>query len=247
MQRLYRALLALFLLGAASTASAQLSVPSGASFALGGGSLDLAGSDLQIGGLFSLASGSVQHAANVTIGAGGTLDGGSGPISLFGNWSDSGTFLPGSGNVDFVDGGAQSQIDGNTSFANLSFVTATGKNYLFAVGTTQTIANLLTITGTAAQPIQFRSTAAGQVANINLLAGGSQNIAHVGVSDVHATGQHLASSLSNEGGSGNATGWFAAIITQTAVPAFALSPSGMLLFGFALLLAAWSTMRHRFE
>lgn len=183
-----RALFALASLCIASTATAQLTVPAGSSFALGGGNLDLAGSALQIGGLLSVGSGGILNATNVAIAAGGTLDGGSGQIALSGDWSNAGNFLPGSGSVNFVDGGVPSQIGGSTGFANLSFVTASGKNYVFAAGSTQTIAGLLTIAGTAAQPIQFRSSAAGQVANINLLTSGSQSIVHVGVSDVHATG-----------------------------------------------------------
>lgn len=245
--KLARVAFALVFLCAASTAAAQLSVPAGGSFALNGGTLNLAGTDLQVSGLFSLAGGSVLNAANMAIGAGGTLDGGSGLITLSGNWSDMGTFTPGSSTVDFVDGAASSQITGNTSFANLSFVSTTGKNYIFGTGMTQTISGLLTITGVTGTPIQFRSSAAGQVANINLLAGGSQNIAHVGVSDVYATGQHLAANLTNEGGSGNATGWFAAIVQGIAIPATALSPLGMLLFALALFASAGLMRRHRFE
>ncbi|HEX7915935.1 hypothetical protein [Rudaea sp.] len=242
-----RALFALASLCIASTATAQLVVPAGSSFALGGGDVDLASSGVQVGGLLSVAGGRILDAANVAILAGGTLDGGSGQIVLSGDWSNAGNFIPGSGSVNFVDGGAPSQIGGSTGFANLSFVTASGKNYVFAAGSTQTIAGLLTIAGTAAQPIQFRSSAAGQVANINLLAGGSQSIVHVGVSDVHATGQHLAPNLSNEGGSGNATGWFAAIVAQTAIPATALSPIGLLLFALALLAVVWHSRRYRFN
>ena len=243
----HRALLALALMCSASTAFAQVSVPAGSSFALGGGTLDLAGSALQVGGLFSLASGKIDNATNIGILAGGTLDGGSGQILLSGNWTNAGSFLGGSSTVDFLDPGSASQIGGDSSFANLSFVSSTGKSYVFAAGSTQTIAGLLTISGVSGLPIQFHSSAAGQVANLNLLAGGSQNIGHVGVSDVHATGQHLAPSLSNEGGSGNATGWFAAIVPTIAVPADMLSPIGLLLFALAMFAGAWLTRRQQLE
>ncbi|MBN8887626.1 MAG: hypothetical protein J0I77_18015 [Rudaea sp.] len=238
MEKIRQALLVFVLLCAASTASAQVVVPAGGSLALGGGSLNLSGSSLQISGLLSLAGGSLANVANLIIGAGGTLDAGSGQITVKGDWSNSGNFLAGSSSVNFVDGVASSQILGNTGFANVSFLSATGKSYLFAAGTTQTIAGLLTIGGVAGLPIQFRSTAAGQAANINLLSGGSQSITHVGVSDVHAVGQQLAPNQTNEGGSGNATGWFAAVINNTAIPANALSPLGMLLFGLAMLAGA---------
>ena len=55
---------------------------------------------------------------------------------------------------------------------------------------------------------------------------------------MHAVGQQLAPNQTNEGGSGNATGWFAAVINNTAIPANALSPLGMLLFGQAMLAGA---------
>lgn len=233
------------LLCLASTAGAQLVIPASGSLALNGGSLGLAGTGLQIGGLLSLGSGQINNAGSIGILAGGTLDAGSGLITLSGDWSNAGNFLAGSSSVNFVDGAASSLIAGNTTFANLSFISTVGKNYLFTVGTTQTISGLLTIVGSAALPIQFHSTSAGQAANINLLAGGTQNIAHVGVSDVHATGQQLAPNLTNEGGTGNALGWFAAVVVQNAVPAATLSLPGMLLFGFALLAVVWHSRRYR--
>ncbi|HSN00126.1 MAG TPA: hypothetical protein VLS52_03840, partial [Rudaea sp.] len=77
--------------------------------------------------------------------------------------------------------------------------------------------------------------------NINLLPGGSQNIQYVGVSDVHATGQHLAANQTNDGGTGNATGWFGSAIAGNTVPTPALSWIG--LFLLALLLATIAVTR----
>jgi hypothetical protein len=233
----------LFLFAAlASPAFAQVVVPTGAAFSLGGGSLDLGNTSLQVGGSFAIGSGSVQNADSVAILSGGNLDGGSGALTLFGDWSNAGTFSAGTGTVNFVDGGiAQSNISGNSTFDNVSFVSATGKNYVFAVGTTQSISGLLTILGTSTQGIQFRSSTAGQVANIDLLAGGTQNIQYVGVSDVHAIGQHLAINQTNDGGTGNATGWFGSAAAGNTVPTPTLSWIGLLLL--ALLLAMFSASR----
>ena len=229
----------LFLLAALATpALAQVDVPTGATFSLGGGSLDLGNTSLQVGGSFVVGSGSAQNVDSVSILSGGTLDGGSGTVNLFGDWANAGTFTAGTGTVDFVDGGiAQSNVSGNSTFANVGFVSATGKNYVFAIGTTQSVSGLLTIQGTATQGIQFKSSSAGQVANINLLPGGSQSIQYVGVSDVHATGQHLAASQPNDGGTGNAIGWFGAGVNGggNTVPTPALSEIGLLLL--ALLMA----------
>ncbi len=190
-------------------ASAQVSVPATSVFSLNGGVIDLAGANLQVSGAFGIGGGAVHNAANVVIAAGGNLDGGSGTLTLFGDWSDLGTFTAGSSQVDFVDGGqVQSSLSGNTTFANLSFVSTIGKAYSLQVGTTQTIQNQLQILGTSSNGIQIKSSSTGQVAFINLLASGSQSIDFVGVSNVHAIGQHLAPTLTNDGGSGDAIGWF---------------------------------------
>ena len=227
-------------------ALAQVVVPTGAAFSLGGGSIDLGNTSLQVGGSFAVGSGSVQNADSVSILTGGSLDGGSGSVTLFGDWSNTGTFSAGTGTVNFVDGGiAQSNVSGNSTFDNVGFVSATGKNYVFAVGTTQSVSGLLTILGTSTQGIQFRSSTAGQVANIDLLAGGSQNIDFVGVSDVHATGQPLAPTKTNDGGTGNATGWFGSAAAGNTVSTPTLSWTGLLLL--ALLLGMVAAARRNEE
>lgn len=236
----------LLLAAVAAPAFAQVVVPAGAAFALGGGSIDFGNTSLQVGGNFALGSGSAANVDNVSILAGGALDGGSGVLTLFGDWSNAGTFTAGTGSVNFIDDGiAQSNISGNSTFDNVSFVSATGKNYVFAVGTTQSISGSLTILGSSTQGIQFRSSTAGQVANIDLLAGGTQSIQYVGVSDVHATGQHLAPNLTNDGGTGNAVGWFGAAAAANTVPTPTLSWIGLLLL--ALLLATIAATRRNEE
>jgi len=225
-------------------ALAQILVPAGSSLSLNGGSLDLAGTGLTIAGTFATGSVGVNGANNIDILAGATLDGGSGYLRLSGDWSNAGTFNPAGGTVFFVDGAASSSnVSGSSVFNNLSFISASGKSYVFAVGSTQTIDSALTIGGAASAGIQFKSSIAGQVANINLLPAGAQNISYVGVSDVHATGQHLAPTLSNDGGTGNATGWFgsgippgggAAIVPAPALSASALALSILLIAGLGL-------------
>ncbi len=140
------------------------------SWSVGGGTLDLGCTDLIVAGTLEIGNGQVLNARNVTIQSGGFVDGGSGAIELGGNWSNNGGFLAGIGEVRFRDlcALASATISGNSSFANVRFVTATGKNYVFAAGSVQTITGLLEITGTTPQPIQFRSSAPGQVATINL-------------------------------------------------------------------------------
>lgn len=237
------------LLFSAAPLMAQVVVPASAGFSLNGGSIDLAGSSLQVAGTFDLGAGAIQNAANIGILAGGSINGGSGTITLFGDFSNLGSFTAGTGHVNFVDGAlALSNITGNTTFANLSFVSLTGKSYAFGVGSTQSIQNQLQILGTSSFGIQIKSSIPGQVAFINLLAGGTQDINYVGVSNVHATGIHLAPTLTNDGGTGDSTGWFAqgGSGTDPAIPIPTLSFGMLLLLAFAFSGIAFTTLRRSF-
>lgn len=230
------ALLAAF---AGSCLGSGITVPAGAKLDLAGGQLALADGDLTLGGDLQLDAGSVLDARNFQINGSGTAALGSGNITLFGDWSNAGTVNAGSSQVHFVDGGlATSGVLGATTFASVSFVSATGKRYFFASGSTQTVAGALVVQGTQAAPIQFDVTNPGSVARLKLLASGSQAIQHVGVSDVHATGQHLAPNQVNEGGRGNDTGWFRALLSPS-VPVPGLTPWSALLLLLGLGLLAW--------
>lgn len=230
-------------------AAADYSVPANAVISLNGGTLDLGCTDLIVAGTLQLGSGQVVNARNVTLQAGGVLDGGSGTLQLGGDWSNSGSFLPGTGTVRFLDlcAIASATISGSSTFANARFVTSIGKNYVFAVGSTQTITGLLEITGTASHPIQFRSSVPGQVAFINLAAAGVQQIVHVGVTDVWATGQFLAPGQHNEGGGGNAKRWFGSLTPPTGevIPVPALSKLMHGVIAGILALAAAAGLRRR--
>ena len=210
---------------------------------LNGGTLDLACTDLIVAGTLQLGSGHVLNARNIIIQPGGVLDAESGTIELGGNWSNNGGFLAGTSTVRFRDlcGLASATISDNSSFANARFVTSSGKNYVFAAGSVQRITHLLDITGTTQQPIQFRSSAPGQVASINLTGTGTQQIVHVGVTDVWATGQHLAPYQSNEGGGGNAFNWFGAPLGVDESPTLPIPTlDDMALLALAALLAGFA-------
>lgn len=193
-----------------TSAHADLTVPAGSQLSLGPGVVDLACTDLVVAGTLQVNGGALKNVRNVNIQSAGILNGGSGLIEVGGNWTNGGSFVAASGTVNFRElcGAGAATISGDTVFHRASFVTASGRNYVFTVGSTQTVTTLLQITGTAGNPIQFRSSAAGQVAFINLALSGTQLIQHVGVTDVFATGQWLAPFLTNEGGGGNANRWF---------------------------------------
>ena len=228
-------------------AAADFIVPANSVVSLNGGTLDLGCTDVTVAGTLQIGSGHVLNARNVTIQPGGTINGGSGDIELGGNWSNTGGFVAGIGTVRFRDlcAIASATISGNSSFAIARFVSSISKNYVFAVGSTQTITSLLEITGTAAQPIQFRSSAPGQVASINLTLAGSQQIVHVGVTDVWATGQWLAPGQQNEGGGGNANRWFGAPPQpgEVAIPTLSTLMQGVL--AALLVLIAGLGLRRR--
>jgi len=230
-------------------AAADYNVPANATVSLNGGVLDLGCTDLLVAGTLQLGSGQVLNARNVTLQPGGVLDAGSGTIQLGGDWSDSGSFVGGSGTVRFLDlcAIASATIAGSTSFANARFVSSIGKNYVFGAGSVQSISGVLEITGTATNPIQFRSSSAGQVAFINLAASGTQQIVHVGVTDVWATGQFLAPGQQNEGGGGNAKRWFGSPTPPTGevIPVPALSKLMQGVLAGLLALAAAAGLRRR--
>ena len=229
-------------------AAADFVVPPNSVVSLNGGTLDLGCTDLIVAGILQVGSGQVLNARNVTVQPGGAFNGGSGVIEVGGNWSGNGGFVASSGTVRFRDlcAVAGATISGNTSFANARFVSSISKNYVFAVGSTQTITGVLEITGTAPQPIQFRSSIPGQVAFINLTGSGTQQIAHVGVSDVWATGQWLAAGQKNEGGGGNANRWFGpAQNGAVSVPVPALSTLMLGVLAALLALAAGLSLRRR--
>lgn len=226
-----------------TNAYSAITVPAGGSLSLAGGAMDLGCTDMTVAGNLQLGSAPVTNVRNVTIQAGtppdGTLDGGSGSITLAGNWSNSGTFIPGTSSVLFVDNpgcATSSTLGGDTTFYNLSLVSNLGKTYTFPPGTTQTTLRALTIQGTLATPIQVISGVPGSSGYIDLAAGGTQNISHVGVSDNWATGQPLAPLLTNEGGTGNAHGWFG-IPLNLNIPIPALGAGGIGLL--ALILAGF--------
>jgi hypothetical protein len=208
--RLIACTAALLISVVAGQAKADLVVPVGATTSLGSGIVDLACSDLVVGGTVRVQSGAVRNVRNVTIQSGGAIDGGSGVIQVGGNWTASGSFVAGTGEVDFRDlcGVGAASISGNTTFFRASFVSTTSKNYIFGVGSTQRILSVLEISGATPSPIQFRSATPGHIASIDLVNSGTQLIQHVGVTDVWSTGQCLAPGQSNEGGGGNAKNWF---------------------------------------
>jgi hypothetical protein len=220
----------------AATAHADLVVPAGGSYALNGGSTDLACTDLIVAGGLSVDSGSITGIRNVSIQAGGSISVTSGTVSLSGDWSNTGTFSGGAGLVGFVDragcatGGGT--ISGNTTFSRLSFITATGKTYLVASGSSQTITQFLTIQGAPGLPLILRGSTAGQPAFIALTGG--QSTSNFGAADLLATVNWIAPNQSNAiAGSGLSRVFGNPNIPIPTLPLGALTLLAFALAGFA--------------
>ena len=212
------AIVTLASMGVVLPAHADLSIPTGGSFNLAGGSVDLGCSDIIVGGTLDLAGGRLTNVRNVSIQSGGTITlGAAGAVSLSGNWSNAGTFNPGTGTVLFVDAPAcasTSTISGNTSFYSLSLVSTLGKLYKFASGSTQRVLNALTLTGISGQPLRIESTTPGVPANIDMI-GATQVTAFLAVRDMTASGQVIALGLTNLAPGAITPRWFEIPVVPT--------------------------------
>jgi hypothetical protein len=231
-------LITLLLIPGMNVATAAMNLPSGSGLNLGGGQLSLGGTSLTVAGTFDLADGNLTGVSNLSTLAGGLLTAGSGLIELSGDWLMQGIFLPGNGTVRVIDSvSGVTNLRGSNTFTALNLTSTLGKHIVLEPGSVQTVSQLLTISGTAALPIQIERVPIGPAAEVNLLPGGAQSIIHVGVSNVHATGQPLAPLQSNEGGSGNAFGWFGLMFPSTlSVPAG--SPFSLMTLLILVLLTA---------
>lgn len=77
-------------------------------------------------------------------------------ITLAGNWTNNGTFIPGAGTVT-LNGGSQSVL-GSATFNHLIKTSAAGPTLTFEAGSTQTVNGTLTLQGDAAADMLIRSS-----------------------------------------------------------------------------------------
>jgi hypothetical protein len=228
---------------ALAAAHAEIVVPAGGTVNGSGGAVDLACTDLIVGGTFNLGSGSLTNVRDVSILAGGAITATTGSIVLARNWSNQGSFTAGSGTVSIIDiagCSGPSAISGNTTFNNLTLTSGSGRTVSFAPGSSQTVAGTLVISGTASLPIVLVSGGAQQAA-INL-AGGGQLISNVAVNNVAATGTPLAPGQTNRNPAGIAVNWFADLFVPTLSGGSLALLSLMILF-FALFARGTRTRR----
>jgi hypothetical protein len=236
----------LFLLVTGSAVAQEILVGSDANISLGSGSLDFGCGNLSVAGTFSVNAGSAFGIRDAVIST-GRVDGGSGSLSLSGNWENLGQFAAQSGSVQVVDGCAVSSsvFTGDTTFGYLSLETNTGKEAIFTSGSTQTVTRGLSLTGMEGNRLAIRASQAGADAAITLAAGASQLISWVDVQDINSGGgQVLApgspmSFLSLD--SGNNLNWF--IESISAIPVDTLPFPVIGLLAVLLLLVARKMLR----
>lgn len=145
------------------------------------------GAAIDMNGNFTLSNGAFDVTAtprNMTVG---------------GNWAfNGGTFNARTGTVTF-DTTTTSVISGNTTFYNFTSTTS-NKQINFTAGSTQTISNAFTLTGTAGNLITLRSSTTGTFWNIN--SAGTESVSYVDVKDSNASsGTEIAAANSTN------TGW----------------------------------------
>lgn len=211
-----------------------LVVPSGGSFSLGGGTLELPCVDF-------LNSGGTVNAAGL--------------INVSGNWGNTGAFNAQGGTVHMDDDHCVpniATITGNTSFFALRIDTDSGKQVNFQAGSTQNVGGGITLLGTSGNRLKIRSTVPGSPAFLNVAGG--QNINYVDVQDNHATGLYLAPGLPNQFNSidrGGNSRWFLNLGPEVNPgsppninPIPTLSATATLLLGLALsALVSWRSRR----
>ena len=151
-------------------AAAQWSYPPGSSLDVPlGGSVDLGCLTLDMEGTLNLSGGTLTADTDVTFGAGATVTGSNGIISVGGNLSASGPIDTGSNTVVLRDGciGNTTQISGNFVFQNLTLTSTTGRTFVIPAGANITVLGTLTLQGAPGQNIQLVSSGGG-TAVINL-------------------------------------------------------------------------------
>ncbi len=182
---------------------------------ISGGVLNATPGTIDTGSL-SISAGSLNgssgpiNATSVLL-TGGSLTAPTTTLSDSGNWTGApGLFLANGGTVALT--GTNQQIDGSTTFNNLSKIVASADTLTFQAGATQTVTGTVTLEGIPAGPLALRSSSAGVQWLIN--PQGGRAIAFVDVEDSDNVNA-AAIAVSNAHNSGDNTNWTFAVNTLT--------------------------------
>ncbi len=146
-------------------AAAQWVVPPGGSMDVTtGGDVDLGCIGLDVQGALNFNGGTLSVDTDVNFGAGATVTGTSGTISVGGNITAGGSVDTGNNSVVLRDGcdpGNSTQISGNFVFQNLTLTSTTGRTFVIPAGVSITVLGTLTLQGVPGQNIQLLSSGGG--------------------------------------------------------------------------------------
>lgn len=148
-------------------------------------------------------------AGNFTI-TSGTLNAAGYQIEVIGNWSNSGTFNHGNGEVLFS--GTGQSLSGNTPFYTLTKSVASADTLTFAAGSTTTVSGTATLNGASGQLLSLVSSSPGTYWNFNLGAASTKAISYVSVTDSDASGSDATKKPvlpTNSTDGGHNVSWFA--------------------------------------
>ncbi len=145
-------------------------------------------SNLTINGPLTITSGtlnlnnkSLNVDGYILIGISGILNGTPSTITVKGDWTNYGTFIPDTSTI--ILNGANQAIYGNNTFYNLTKTVTSADALYFQAGSIQTISNNLTLTGTSGELLSLMSTSSGSYWYVDLR--GSSNVSYVNISDLY--------------------------------------------------------------
>ncbi len=149
-------------------------IPAGSTMEIGSGELDAGSYDIVVDGTVVITSGSLS-VANLEIGPAGRLEGGSGVITVAGNWINAGQFDAGTGEVVLIDGATSPvSVIGDNAFYNLTITSSMGKRVEFPADSTTIVEGDLIATGVSSDPVVLASDTPGEMAKI--LIGGDESL-----------------------------------------------------------------------
>lgn len=155
------------------------------------------------GGNYVQLSGNTRTYGNLLI-TSGSLRGLSYILTVGKDWSNSATFTPGTSTVLLT--GTNNTISGSNTFYNLTKTVTAPRTLTFAAGTTQTVTNTLTLTGSsAANKLSLRSSSPGTQWNIN--PQGTRTVQYLDVQDSNNTNAAAIPAGATSVDSGNNTNW----------------------------------------
>jgi hypothetical protein len=155
-----------------------------------GATFNMPGS-LDINGNLNIASGTLDIANNAYT------------LNVDGNWSNTGTFTPRSGTVT-LDGVAQN-VNGTTTFYNLTKTVSASSSLIFAFSTTQTVSNVWTANGALGQLLYLRSSSPGTRWSID--PQGTRALSYIDVMDSNNANATIITTSANMVDSGNNLNW----------------------------------------